>query len=298
MKKLLIALAAVAAFGAAQAQVSIYGLVNATVDNTKTGTAAAVNSLVNDLSRIGFAVKEDLGSGLGVRAVIETSIKSQDPTTANTTQFGDRQATVGVANKVGSIDLGRNVHSQFLAITNNDVFGTLYGSVAGDVHNLRGLRMSNGVFASVAPVAGVNASVDRTYTATGNEAISYGAGASVAGINVTAARYNDGGVETSNVIGANTTLGNTTIAYTTSNNKSATVGETKKGNLIGVAQKFGVITAKASYGRTNTSLDAYNVGAEYALSKRTAVLVSYRNVNATGTASDIKQAGVGLTHAF
>ena len=66
----------------------------------------------------------------------------------------------------------------------------------------------------------------------------------------------------------------------------------------GVAQKFGVITAKASYGRTNTSLDAYNVGAEYALSKRTAVLVSYRSVNATGTASDIKQAGVGLTHAF
>jgi predicted porin len=65
------------------------------------------------------------------------------------TQMGDRQGTVGLASKVGSIDIGRNVHSEFLAITNNDVFGTMYGSVAGDVHNLRGLRVSNGVFATV-----------------------------------------------------------------------------------------------------------------------------------------------------
>ena len=298
MKKLLIALAAMAAIGATQAQVSIYGLVNATVDSTKTGTAGAVNSMVNDLSRIGFAVKEDLGSGLSARTVIETSIKSQDPTTSNTTQLGDRQATVGLANNVGSIDLGRNVHSQFLAITNNDVFGTLYGSVAGDVHNLRGLRMSNGVFASVNPIAGLGASFDRTYTATGNEAISYALNGKVGPMNLVGARYSDGGVESSNVIGASTTLGSTVIAYTHSQNKSATAGETKNGNLIGVAQKFGAITAKASYGTTNTGIDAYNLGAEYALGKRTAVLVSYRNVNATSTSNDIKQIGMGLTHSF
>jgi predicted porin len=67
---------------------------------------------------------------------------------------------------------------------------------------------------------------------------------------------------------------------------------------VGVSQKVGAYTVKASYGDTNTAVKAYNVGAEYALSKRTDVLVSYRNVDKTGTANDIKQVGVGVTHRF
>jgi predicted porin len=300
MKKLLIALAALAVLGTAQAESTIYGLYNVTIDNTKTGTASGTGSMYNDLSRIGFTTKEDLGGGLTSRIVIETSLMGNTYTNAPVgTQIGDRQATGGVAGKLGSIDLGRNVHSEYLALSNNDVFGTKYGSIASDVHNLRGLRMSGGVFAVATPMPGVVATYDRTYTGQPTEYTAYSLGGTIAGINIVGAHYDDStGLEKSDVLGVNTTFGNTTIAYSGSDNKSVTVGETKRGSMIGLSQKIGQITAKASYGKTNTSVTAYNVGAEYALSKRTDFLVSYRKVDAAGAASDVKQIGFGMTHRF
>jgi hypothetical protein len=295
MKKLLLVLAATVAT-AASAQTTVYGRMNATVDQTKTGSTT-VNSMVNDLSHVGIRVTEDLGQGLKARAVVETAIGSQDPTGSAATQLGDRQSTVGLAHNFGSVDVGRNVHSQFLALSNNDAFGTLYGSVAGDVHNLRGLRLSNGAFVAVNPVKDVTATYDRTYTATGTEASAYSITGKFGPVTGTAARY-EAGVEKSTVVGASASFGNTAVFYSHSDNESATAGETKKGNLIGVAQKVGAFTAKASYGATNTNVKAYNVGVDYAFSKRTSAGVAYRNVNAATAAADIKQVGVGLTHLF
>jgi predicted porin len=40
------------------------------------------------------------------------------------------------------------------------------------------------------------------------------------------------------------------------------------------------------------------MGADYNFSKRTALGVNYRNVDVTGTANDVKQVGVGVTHRF
>jgi hypothetical protein len=117
-------------------------------------------------------------------------------------------------------------------------------------------------------------------------------------LNATVARFQQGAAETSDVVGANASFGATTVFYSHSDNKSATAGETKKGDLFGVAQKMGVITVKASYGKTNTDIKAYNVGVDYALGKRTTVGVAYRDVDAAGSAQDIKQLGVGLTLLF
>jgi predicted porin len=72
----------------------------------------------------------------------------------------------------------------------------------------------------------------------------------------------------------------------------------RTGDLIGASQQFGKITAKASYGKTNTDVKAYAMGADYHFSKRTLMGVNYRNVDATGTTNDIKQVGVGVTHRF
>ncbi len=59
---------------------------------------------------------------------------------------------------------------------------------------------------------------------------------------------------------------------------------------------------RGSYG-TKTGLaagdvTAYNVGVNYAFSKRTSASVAYRSVDAGGTANDVKQVGLGLTHSF
>ena len=124
-------------------------------------------------------------------------------------------------------------------------------------------------------------------------------GAKLGPVNAIVANYtNAAGTEKSTVVGGSATLGKTAVFYSHSDNHSATVGETKKGDLVGVSQGFGAYTAKASYGKTNTEVKAYNVGVDYNLSKRTAIGVAYRNVNLAGTTNDIKQVGVGITHRF
>jgi predicted porin len=298
MKKIAIIAALSALSFAAAAQVTVSGKISEWVDNTKTGSVSATGLTADSTSNITIRAAENLGKGLTARVVIDTRILANDPTSAGT-QIGDRQSTVGLASKVGSVDLGRNVHSQFLAVSNNDAFSTLYGSVAGDVHNLRGLRFSNGAFVAVNPMKNVSVTYDRSSNAgAATESTSYSLSAKVGPVNATYARFEQGSVEVSNVIGANATLGATTVFYSHSDNKSAVVGETKKGNLIGVTQKIGVITAKASYGETDNKVSAYNVGLDYALSKRTQVGVAYRNVDLVGSTHDVKQLGIGLTHQF
>lgn len=298
MKKLLIASVLAAASMAASAQVTISGKVSEWYDNTKTGSNAVGTIYTEPTSNITIGVKEDLGGGLTARGVLETSLVG-NTVTGTGTQLGDRQATVGLASKLGSIDLGRNVHSEFLAIANNDSFSALYGTVASDVHNLRGQRFSNGAFLAVNAGMMV-ATYDRSNNATSaDDATSAGLSARLGPVNAVVANYTTAnGTEKSTVVGGNAKFGNTAVFYSHSDNHSLTLGETKKGDLVGVSQKMGAITAKASYGRTNTEVKAYNVGLDYALSKRTEVGVAYRNVDLAGSTLDIKQFGVGLTHRF
>lgn len=293
MKKTILATMLALATGLASAQVTIGGKVSEWVDSTKTGTSRATSLVTEPTSNFAFTASEKLAGGLSARAVVDTSFSS-NTISGSGTQLGDRQGTVGLASSFGSIDLGRNVHSQFLAITNNDVFGTMYGSVAGDVHNLRGLRMSNATFVSVTPIKGVTVTADNTQNAVGGNASSYSASAKAFGVNGTVATYTLG-AEKSTVIGLSTKVGSTTVTYTHSDDQGA---HNSKGDLVGVAQSFGSYTTKASFGKTNTDVKVYALGLDYNLSKRTAVGVAYSNVNATGTSSDVSKIGVGLTHRF
>jgi len=293
MKKAIITAALMATTVLASAQVSIYGRMNATVDSTKTG-ATTVDSMTNDISHIGFRVQEDLGHGLRARAVIETGIASHNPTGSADTQLGNRQSTVGLTGRLGSIDIGRSVHGVFTTLATGDSFGALYGTIAGDVHNQRDLRLSNGVFARATVIPGITIGMDRTHTATGSEAVVYSASSKLGGVNVGVARFEQG-AEKSTVASAGMQRGNTGVFYSYSDNSGAA---NSKGHLVGVSQKMGAVTVKAGYGQTDSDVKAYNVGAEYAFSKRTDMLVSLRDVNRAGTTQDVRQIGVGITHRF
>jgi len=294
MKKIALATLLAATTLVATAQVSVSGKISTFVDNTKVGAVSATSLATDPTSNITFSATENIGSGLKARVVLDTSLAANDPTGGADTKLGNRQSTIGLANSLGSVDLGRNLHSHFLAITNNDAFGTLYGSVAGDVHNLRGLRISNGTFFALTPIKGVTATYDRTQTGAGTEATSYSASAKLLGVNAVVAQYTQG-AEKSTVYGASAKLGGTQVFYTRSNNEGAVA---TTGDLIGASQTFGPVTAKASYGKTNTNVKAYALGADYNFSKRTLVGVAYRTVDVTGTANDVKQVGVGVTHRF
>jgi hypothetical protein len=293
MKNTILATMLVLATSAASAQVAAGGKIGQWVDNTKTGTASATSLVTEPTSNFTVTAGEKLANGLTARAVIDTSF-SGNTIAGSGTQLGDRQGTVGIASKLGSVDLGRNVHSQFLAITNNDVFGTMYGSVAGDVHNLRGLRMSNGTFVSVTPIKGLTVTADNAHNASGGNASTYSASGSAMGVNGTVATYTLG-AEKSTVLGLSAKVGNTTLTYTHSDDKGV---RNSKGDLGGVAQTYGPYTAKASFGKTNTDVKVYALGLDYNLSKRTAVGFAYNNVDATGTAQDVSKIGVGVTHRF
>ena len=293
MKKIALATLLAATTMVASAQVSISGKVAQFADNTKTGAVRTTSLAGEPTNNITVSATENLGGGVKARVVLDTSIGANS-INGGGTQLGDRQGTVGLASGLGSVDVGRNVHSEFLAITNNDVFGTTYGSVAGDVHNLRGLRVSNGVFATVTPFKGVTVSYDRTQGATGADATSYGASGSIAGVAITAAKFEQG-AESSTVVGLNTKVAGTVITYTHSDDKGVVKS---KGDLIGAAKSFGPYTAKASYGRTDRDVKAYSVGVGYAFSKRTDLEVAYRNVDKVGASADVAQVGVGLIHRF
>jgi predicted porin len=302
MKKIVLAtVLAVSAF-AASAQVTVYGRIATFVDSTKTGSTE-VNSLVNDSSRIGFKAEENLSGGLSARVVVETTVAADDPKAGASTQLGDRQSTIGLGSKFGSIDLGRKEHSQYIAIKGADPFaGATYASVSPDVINIRDKRIGDGVFLATT-VGPVNAAYDRSMYSnpTTVDATAWSLGGTVGPVTAGIARFETGNDYT-NMVTVSGQVAGVTLSTIQSEDKTGTV-ETK-GQLYGVSVPVPgtAVTAKASYGiKTGLKtgdVKAYNLGVNYAFSKRTSVMVAYRNVDTNGTASDVKQYGVGLVHSF
>ena len=117
MKKTVLALAAIAASSAAFAQssVTLYGVVDASVESVK-GTNAAnnksttFNRVSSDnlaISRLGFKGVEDLGGGLKAKFQLEASLKADTGASASG-RFFDRAAWVGLASaEAGELRIGR-----------------------------------------------------------------------------------------------------------------------------------------------------------------------------------------------
>jgi predicted porin len=289
MKKIVLATILSVASITASAQVTLYGNLRGLVDNTKVGNQSET-SMVSDLSHFGIRANEKLGKGLSARAVVETSIASTDPVSGGDTKLGDRQSTIGLTNRVGSVDIGRAFNSYFLAITNNDAFGTFYGSVAGDVHNVRTVRSGDAVFVNV-KVGPANLALDRTF----NSAVETTTGSvsgSLGPVTATVAQFKSGS-DTSSVFAAQTKMAGAHMFASMSESKTNNV--TTKGALVGVALPVDRATLKASYGQKTGDVSAFSVGADYALSKRTAIVVAYRNVDAP---VKVEQIGLGLAHKF
>lgn len=301
MKNTILATMLALATTAASAQVTVYGRLSEFVDSTKTGTTT-VKSLVNDSSRIGFRAEEKLGTSLTARVVVETSIAADDPKTGSATQLGDRQSTVGLASRFGSVDLGRKEHSEYITMKAADPFGgATYASVSTDVVNDRSKRIGDGAFIGTS-IGPVSVAYDRSMysnPATA-EATAWSLGGKIGPVTTAVARFASGADHT-NVVTVSARVAGLELSTIQSTDTTSAV-ETK-GRLYGVTAPINnAVSVKGSYG-TKTGLaagdvKAYNVGVNYAFSKRTSALVAYRSVDAGGTANDVKQVGLGLTHSF
>lgn len=124
MKKTLLALAAIAASSAAFAQssVTLYGVVDASVESVKgdkTVTRVSSDNLAS--SRLGFKGAEDLGGGLKANFVLEAALAVDTGETK--TRFFDRAAWVGVSGGFGELRFGRQDSAIGLLAGNSSILG-------------------------------------------------------------------------------------------------------------------------------------------------------------------------------
>jgi predicted porin len=126
MKKSLIALAVLAASGAAMAQssVTIFGIVDAAYTKGS-GSTSNKQQLTNsgyNSSRLGFRGVEDLGGGMKASFHIEGALANDNGNSSGLTF--QRRSTVSLEGGMGEIRLGRDYTPQFWNQTVYDAFGT------------------------------------------------------------------------------------------------------------------------------------------------------------------------------
>lgn len=132
MKKTLVALAALASASAfAQSSVTLYGVLDASIENVK-GTQSVTRVSSDNLatSRLGFKGTEDIGGGLKANFVLETAVKTDtgangnvDSKFGNTVRFFDRAAWVGLSSNYGDLRLGRQDSSIGAIAGNSAILG-------------------------------------------------------------------------------------------------------------------------------------------------------------------------------
>ncbi|MEJ5897409.1 porin [Aquabacterium sp. G14] len=125
MNKKLFALAIISAASAASAQSSLtlYGVVDASVESIKADdsvTRVSSDNLAS--SRFGLKGTEDLGGGLKALFNLEASLKT-DTGAADSTRFFGRQAWVGLSGGFGELRLGRTDSSIGALAGNTGILG-------------------------------------------------------------------------------------------------------------------------------------------------------------------------------
>lgn len=156
MKKSLIALAVLAASGAAMAQssVTLFGIVDTAfgyVDNANAAgdSVYGLSTSGNATSRLGFRGVEDLGGGLKAGFWLEGEIFGDD---GNSKGFDfQRRSTVSLAGGFGEVRLGRDLTPGYSKFISYDLFGQVgigqfmgwsnwYGT-SGDANGIRSSNM-------------------------------------------------------------------------------------------------------------------------------------------------------------
>ena len=147
MKKSLIALAVLAASGAAMAQssVTLYGVADIGLAYEDTGSAKTTRLDSGNLngSRWGLKGTEDLGGGLKAIFTLEAGFNLDTGAQASTTSFFNRQSFVGVQSGFGTVKLGRQNNAVYATAATWDVFGNALAGDSSHLFNYNNSRTDN-----------------------------------------------------------------------------------------------------------------------------------------------------------
>ncbi len=305
MKKSLIALAVLAASGAAFAQstVTMFGIVDAAVQ-VASGDVADKTSLVNsgyNSSRFGVRGVEDLGGGLKASFHLEGALSNDD---GNASGFNfQRRSLVSLMGGFGQIELGREYTPHFWNHTVYDPFGTNGAGTSAALNTTSGgsttVRTNNAVnyytptmggfklqvqaafgeqsSNAAAPDAGNMTSYRLTYDA-GNLSAAVASGKTnvSAGVDITSTNY-----------GAAYNLGFAKVMGAVFEDKK-TGATTQKGSVLGLTAPLGAGTVRFAVSETkagDAKAEKTAVGYVYGLSKRTDLYTTYASVKNSGGAS-------------
>ena len=138
-------------FANAQSNVTMYGMLDASIGVEKTGvpgtdSRTVVSSGTQSASRLGFRGTEDLGNGLKALFNIEAAINGDTGTTSST--FFGRRAVVGLQGDFGTLTVGREYGPSASVAGASDILGQgFYGSnlAAFEDNSRLTRRLSNSV---------------------------------------------------------------------------------------------------------------------------------------------------------
>ncbi len=325
MKKSLIALAVLASAGVASAQssVTLFGIVDATLQFGK-GSVSNKTQLTNsgyNSSRLGFRGTEDLGGGMSASFWLEAGVNNDNgsgqATNLNNQSTGtstatagtqgltfNRRSTVSLGGGWGELRLGRDYTPQFWNLTVFDPFGTngvgtnqmLNSSLGGPVN----VRASNsigyflpgnlgGFYGQVQHYRGENnnnLANDGTGTAL---RVGYANGPVNAALATSSTKYATGDIKTTN-IGGQWDFGVAKLMGQYGRDRISG-GATGKGGLIGALVPVGPGEIRLAYSTYKNNLagdpktNKIALGYVHNLSKRTAVYATYARVKNSGGAA-------------
>jgi len=298
MKKTMIALAAVAAMGAASAQVSITGGVDFNIG--KHDFAGAQKGIVSTDAYIDISVSEDLGGGMKASSFMEINVDGGFQTGAYS---GDKSFTL--SSPMGALTLantrtGGTIGAVLMApvVTYTDHWSAATASIVSrspidalvlTVPVAPGLSVAYKYLevkdpGVVSPAVTVNVLSGKYTTGpisvAGDFAMYEGAPYKVADVRTTKLTLNaiyDAGV-------AKVGLGYDGATAGTAN--SLSTGSAAGVMVAGISIPLGNITAGLNYAKRDTN-SFVEAGATYSLSKKTFVTASYGNFDIGGTSSDV-----------
>lgn len=340
MKKSLVTLALMSAFAApafAQSNVTVYGVVDAGIDysrsagvSTSSVTSGSAAGGLSD-SRIGFKGQEDLGNGVSVKFVVEQGFNVDDGSEAEGGKSFSRQAWVGLASKeAGEIRLGRQNSLIYDATAAIDPFNV---GLSGNAVNFLGageysLRTDNAVTYISPSVGGFEGRVQygfgETPDSTSNNSTvgfngSYTTGALTVSLTRNQVKAEEFGLDLKK---SDTLVGATYdfkavkahVAYGQTKVEETGFGvEDKLTNyLVGVSAPVGNGTVMASYIHSDfkdvpeAKSNQFAVGYVHPLSKRTKLYASYAHVSnddnvalrAATFGENASKLNLGINHSF
>ncbi len=270
MKKSLIALAVLAASGAAMAQssVQLYGIVDLVVHKDKGADTALTSGGVSG-SRIGFKGTKDLGAGLKANFVLESGFTADDG--AGFDAFG-RQAYLGLAGGFGEVKLGK--------------VWSAYDDVAG---------ATNPVFDSVLAPTGIFASSG--YTANPNNGI-YFATPVYSGFSGAISSNFAEGADKASALHVKYENGPLFAAVAYQKDELAAGGKNTY-TRFNASYDLGSVKLLGGVAKLGSDLDGteYTVGADIPLSANLVASVGFASSDASGTRENSVGAGVAYTLA-